>query len=77
MSTSERQLLSVLSLIIYIRSRVEEPVNMEGLLGKFRALLGSLMCFLSSVSLRNTVSPSPSLASVALLRWCSAEFISS
>lgn len=56
---------------------MEEPVNMEGLLGKFRALLGSLMCFLSSVSLRNTVSPSPSLASVALLRWCLAEFISS
>lgn len=49
-STSERQLLSVLSLIIYIRSRVEERVNMEGLLGKFRlgALLGSLTCFLSS-----------------------------
>lgn len=33
-STSERQLLSVLSLIICIRNRLEEVVNMDVLLGK-------------------------------------------
>lgn len=41
--TSERLLLNVQTLITYIRSKVEDKVNMEGYAGKHRSIIG-LFC---------------------------------
>ena len=40
MLTSERLLRNVLNLITYIRSKLEDKVNMEGSVGKHRSIIG-------------------------------------